>query len=105
MATDTNKSGTIELEQYFNKNSKIAWDNIVNWAEIYWSETESQKLLLRDLDNRSDIAKVVFAKLGDESLDWIGRKIPALDNLSPKDCLNTPEGIKRLKEGLLRMDI
>lgn len=105
MATEANRQDTIRLEQYFDEKSKIAWNNMVYWAESYWTETADQKLLEENLDNKSDIAKVIFAKLGDGGLDWIDRKIPALDNLSPKDCLNTSNGIKRLKEGLLRMDM
>ena len=105
MATEANRQDTIRLEQYFDEKSKIAWDNMVYWVESYWTETADQKLLEENLDNKSDIAKVIFAKLGDGGLDWIDRKIPALDNLSPKDCLNTSNGIKRLKEGLLRMDM
>lgn len=105
MATEANRHDNIRLEQYFDEKSKIAWDNIVYWAESYWAESADQKLLMENLDNKPDIAKVIFAKLGDRGLDWIDRKIPALDNLSPKECLNTSDGIKRLKEGLLRMDI
>ncbi|WP_343565690.1 hypothetical protein [Sphingobacterium sp.] len=105
MATEANRQDYIRLEQYFDEKSKIAWDNMVYWAESYWTESVDQKLLEENLDNKSDIAKVIFAKLREGGLDWIDRKIPALDNLSPKECLNTSDGIKRLKEGLLRMDI
>ncbi len=48
-------------------------------------------------------AKVIYAKLGAESLEWINKKIPALDNLTPVECLTAPLLLKRLKEGLMRM--
>ncbi|MFA4870746.1 MAG: hypothetical protein WC623_21295 [Pedobacter sp.] len=94
------------LEQYFDSNGSQAWDTLVNWAtETYWTNSESQKLLEQTLKNHTDIAKVMYARLGEESLQWIHRKVPALDGLSPLECLETPELIKRLKEGLSRMDI
>lgn len=96
----------IKLEQYFDSNGNQAWDTLVNLAtETYWTNSESQKLLEQTLKNQTDIAKVVYARFGEASLEWVHRKVPALDNLSPLACLETPELIKRLKEALSRMDI
>lgn len=95
-----------KLEQYFDSNGSQAWDTLVNLAtETYWTNSESQKLLEQSLKNHTDIAKVMYARLGEASLQWIHRKVPTLDCLSPLECLETPELIKRLKEGLSRMDI
>jgi len=47
---------------------------------------------------------VVYARFGEANLEWVHRKVSALDNLSPLVCLETPELIKRLKEALSRMD-
>ncbi|MCH5719817.1 hypothetical protein [Niabella hibiscisoli] len=95
-----------KLEQYFDRSSRMGWDDLVNWAtETYWTNSETQKLLKQTLKNHTDIAKVVYARFGEASLRWIHSKVPALDKLSPLACLETPELIKRLKEGLLRMDI
>lgn len=95
-----------KLEQYFDSNGSKAWDTLVNLAtETYWTDSESQKLLEQSLKNHTDIAKVVYARFGEASLKWVHRKVPALDNLSPLACLETPELIKRLKEALSRMDL
>jgi len=95
-----------KLEQYFDSNGSLAWDTLVKLAtETYWTNSESQKLLGRSLNNHTDIAKVMYARLGEASLQWIHNKVPALDGLSPLECLETLELIKRLKEGLCRMDI
>ncbi len=94
------------LEQYFDSSGSQAWDNLVNWAtETYWTNSVSQRLLVKTLKNHSEIAKVIYARLGEDSLNWIQKKVPALDNLTPLACLETPELIKRLKEALCRMDI
>lgn len=95
-----------KLEQYFDSNGSQAWDTLVKLAtETYWTNSVSQKSLERSLKNHTYIAKVMYARLGEASLDWIHNKVPALDGLSPLECLETPELIKRLKEGLCRMDI
>ncbi|TJZ62948.1 hypothetical protein FAZ15_01200 [Sphingobacterium olei] len=94
------------LEQYFDSNGSKAWDTLVKLAtETSWTNSESQKILEQILNNHTDIAKVLYARLGEESINWIYRKVPALDGMSPLECLETPELIKRLKEGLSRMDI
>lgn len=96
----------IQLEQYFDSSGRPGWNNLVNWStENYWTNSDSQKLLEQTLNNHTDIAKVVYARFGEASLEWVHRKVPALDNLSPLSCLETPELIKRLKEALSRMDI
>ncbi|QIH33856.1 DUF2384 domain-containing protein [Sphingobacterium sp. DR205] len=94
------------LEQYFDSSASRGWDTLVKLAtETSWTYSESQKLLEQKLNNHTDIAKVLYALLGEESLDWVYRRVPALDGLSPIECLETPETIKRLKEALCRMDI
>jgi hypothetical protein len=96
----------IQLEQYFDSSANQGWQVLVTWStETYWTNSESQKLLEQTLRSHTDIAKVIYARFGEASLEWVHRKVPALDNLSPLGCLETPELIKRLKEALLRMDI
>ncbi|MDR0434664.1 MAG: MbcA/ParS/Xre antitoxin family protein [Gracilibacteraceae bacterium] len=38
--------------------------------------------------------------LGQSSLEWLDKKIPALNGGSPKNCLKTEEGLSKLKECL-----
>lgn len=78
----------IRLEQYFDSSGSKGWNDLVDLAT-----------------DHTDIAKVLYARLGEESLDWVYRKVPALDGLSPLAYLETPKLIKRLKEALCRMDI
>ncbi|MFA4870775.1 MAG: hypothetical protein WC623_21440 [Pedobacter sp.] len=78
-----------KLEQYFDSNGSRAWDTLVNLAtETYWTNSESQKLLEQTLKNQTDIAKVVYARFGEASMEWVHRKVPALDNLHSKYTLS-----------------
>lgn len=82
-----------------------AWNHLLHLAESSWINSELQKQLSISLDNHLDIAKVMYAILGDESIRWIYKKIPALDHLTPLECLESPRLIQRLKEALMRMDL
>ena len=96
----------IKLEQYFDSSASQGWQALVTWStENYWTNSDSQKLLEQTLNNHTYIAKVIYARFGEASLEWVHSKVPTLDNLSPLSCLETPELIKRLKEALSRMDI
>ena len=64
-----------ELEQYFSGQK--------NWLEFSsnfdedWKSSDFQKLLLNKLNNQADIAKVIYYHIGENSLKWIDKKIPA----------------------------
>lgn len=51
------------------------------------------------------IATVIAGILGNTSLEWINKKIPAQDNLRPVDCVDDPKLQKRLRTMLMRMDL
>lgn len=91
------------LESYYSGDA--VWNNLLSLAATSWIDSDLQKELTASLNNHIDIAKVMYAILGDESIRWIHRKIPALDNLTPKECLENPRLLLRLKEGLMRMDV
>lgn len=91
----------IELEQYF-KGQK----NWLEFSSIFsedWESSDFQKLLLSKLNNQVDIARVIYYHIGESSLEWINKNIPALDNLTPLECLKTEKTTNRLKECLMRM--
>ena len=48
------------------------------------------------------LARAVFYVWYTHALDYMRNSIPALDGLSPVECLKTKSGMKRLKECLLR---
>jgi hypothetical protein len=48
------------------------------------------------------LARSVFFVASIDALEYMQRSVPALDGLSPVECLRTDLGIKRFKECLLR---
>ena len=91
----------IELEQYFRGQS--SWDKFIEVFDKNWKNSEFQKTLLLKVDNRIDLAKVIDYHIGETSLNWLDKNIPALDNLTPLECLKSEKLINRLKVCLMRM--
>lgn len=90
-----------KLEKYFCGEEK--WLNFsANFGDD-WENSDFQKKLLKQLNNKLDLAKVINYHIGKSSLDWVNKQIPILDGLSPKECLNDLQTEKRLKECLMRM--
>lgn len=92
----------MNLEEYYS--GEEHWQDIVDHAnDEFWSDFDYKVELMSKLEGNDDIAKVVFAKMGLKSIDWLDRRIPALGNLKPIDCLKSDNLRNRLKECLLRM--
>ncbi|VAW87483.1 Signal transduction histidine kinase CheA [hydrothermal vent metagenome] len=89
------------LENYFPGNKR--WNDFVSCFENEWVECDFQNELIEQLSNNVDIAKVIYASVGTIALDWIKETVPALENLSPSECLKSFNGTRRLKTMLMRM--
>ncbi len=87
------------LENYFNNDN---WVEYVKCFEDNWLKNKNQSRLLELCNNHKDIAMVVYFHFGN-SESWLNNKVPALNYLTPKECLNEDNLIKRLKECLMRM--
>jgi hypothetical protein len=87
------------LENYYAGDA--AWKKMAELCKGI--KTRNTKELLNLLDNDINLVNVIEARVGESSLFWIKRKIPALNNLRPVDCINNDTLLKRLKECLLRM--
>jgi hypothetical protein len=68
-----------------------------------WAGCTCREALLREAGGDLDLAMALHYHLGDRALDWLERAVPALDHLTPRQCLLTDAGQRRLKECLLRM--
>jgi hypothetical protein len=90
----------IELEKYFSKSD---WENLVSLYSEKSFDCEVQKEFVDTLQGNKDLAIVIWGNMNQSAYDWINKKIPALDNIKPKDCLNDETLLKRLKVCLLRM--
>jgi len=89
----------IEIEKYYNKND---WENLVDLCRDNWIDNEQQIELLDSLKGLKDLAIVIWTTHKFASQYWIGKEIPALDNLRPIDCIENERLLRRLKVCLLR---
>jgi hypothetical protein len=79
-------------------------DSFKNLARTYDSEWETCKVkqdLLEAVNNNLDIAIVIYGTLLDASISWVSSSVPALADLSPIQCMNSVNGIRKLKQVLL----
>jgi hypothetical protein len=86
------------LENYFNEN---------NWfifSECFKNiKTINTGKILEKLGGNIELTEVIEGVVGNVAMDWINRKIPALNDVAPVDCINDEKLIKRLKVMLMRM--
>jgi hypothetical protein len=88
------------LEQYFKPEN---WMKFSRLFENIPNELEIKKELLEILEDDIILANVIYQVIGENSINWINNKVPALENLTPKECLKNLELKNRLKECLMRM--
>ncbi|MEL1245224.1 hypothetical protein AAEO56_13185 [Flavobacterium sp. DGU11] len=88
------------LEQYYTEE---AWRMFSALYMNDWTNSPSQQILLKQLNNETDISATVVGIYGDAYCNQIiFQKIPALDNLSILDCMGSIKLRNRLKEMLMR---
>ena len=90
-----------KLEQYFKGDE--SWNRFSSVFGDEWTNSDVQKSLLNQLENRLDLAKVIYFHLGSHSLEWINKELPILDGLTPNECLKNKETENRLRVCLMRM--
>lgn len=90
-----------DLAKYYP--GDLAWERLVSVRAEVWPGCNFKEELIDKLDGHQDLAIAIYALVGDRAIIWIDRKIPALDGISPKECLASARGILHLKSGLMRM--
>jgi hypothetical protein len=76
------------------------------FAEYYKGIAVQQKdtaELLKKLNNDTELAVVIKGVVRETALEWIERKIPALNNGKPVNFVKTKEQKEKLKTVLMRM--
>ncbi len=90
------------LENHYIGDS--AWKNLVAVQREELAHATPSSELITDLAGHEDIATVIESVVVDPR-DWIQRSVPALDGLTAVDCVTTPDGVKRLRECLMRFPV
>ncbi|EOI3570304.1 MULTISPECIES: hypothetical protein [Cronobacter] len=79
------------------------WELFYRVYESMYQSHEIMKLAA-ELEGRKDIAVVIYGLLGEEEcFEWIHKKIPILDGLTPLACIKSVSLMRRLKTALMRM--
>jgi hypothetical protein len=88
------------LEKYYNENN---WKKFSELCKDYHSNNVEK--LVEKLNMDIELSKVIDKIVGETAVDWIDRKIPALNNIAPVECIKNRKLKNRLKEMLMRMKI
>ena len=90
-----------QLENYYSGDAD--WKEFSSLFDEQWISSDFQNSLLLKLDNKTDLAKVIYHHFLESSLKWINRKVPALNGLTPLECIQNEDTEMRLRECLMRM--
>jgi hypothetical protein len=89
------------LEDYFHGDDGFHLFAVT--CEHTWRKCPNQQRLLSAVVGNLDIAMACYHHLGDGAFEWLESAVPALDGLTPNECLKTEKLRNRLKECLWRM--
>lgn len=87
------------LEEYYSGDR--AWRKFVAVCDERREKSSERDRLVSVLRGHKDLAKAIECLVA-EPFSWIETPIPALDGLSPLKCLESTQGIRRLRECLMR---
>lgn len=90
----------MSLEEYYPGDD--SWRDFVSLFKSEWKNCSFKNELLVRIGGAEDMAMVIYGTLQDSSMKWIESEIPALEGVSPILCLNSDDGIKRLRTCLHR---
>ena len=80
------------------------WVNYYQMSKRYFdSLPESTKENLDTIDIQEDIKTVLIYRIKDNAKVWLNSGLPLLDGIKPLELIEMEDGIKALKELLLRM--
>jgi hypothetical protein len=88
------------LEKYYLGDEAFARFSKVFAAD--WDEFPHKDALLK-LVGDIELARPIAHHLGSDFSEWLHSNVPALDDITPMQCLCSKSGIRRLKSCLMRM--
>jgi hypothetical protein len=91
------------LEKFYS--GDLIWEQNASIAyKQYWVDSAMQKKLVEQVGGDLMLAAMIYAKTEEGCLRWLETKVPALQNIKPKQCLFDPKLMIRLRETLMRME-
>jgi hypothetical protein len=89
------------LEDYYSGDD--GFHQFAITCESEWAKCPHQPRLLSAVQGDLDIAMACHYHLGEQVFHWLVSAVPALDGLTPSQCLKSQKHRRRLKECLWRM--
>ena len=80
------------------------WKKLVDYYKNLDIIRNDTKELLKKLNNNEELVYVVEGVIGSSALQWVDRKIPALNNGKPVNFVKSEEKIIKLKILLMEID-
>lgn len=99
--SESGDKGQMQLEQYYAGDQEFQ-EYSEKFIE-FWETFEGKERLLELVGHDLIIARPLAYHLEESYEKWLHSTVPVLDNGTPLDCLQTPDGIKRLKTYLHRL--
>lgn len=94
-----------QLEDFYGgSEGDAAWCELVALAQTTWVDSPPQPALLERLKGDQELAAMIYARLGEHSLEWLETRVPALSGRKPINCLGRKDLMLRLRVALMRMD-
>ena len=87
------------IEDYYS--GDLAFTNLASCYDIEWDKCQIKDQLIEIIKDH-DLAKLIYGSFLDNSIEWLDTNVPALEGLTPKQCLESNRGILRLRECLMR---
>ncbi|MBI3898997.1 MAG: DUF2384 domain-containing protein [Gammaproteobacteria bacterium] len=78
------------------------WNDYASLFLQEWKSSDINDQLLGVVGDKL-LASVIAFHFGKDALHWLDRPVDALGGRKPRECLSTTNGIKDLKEILMRM--
>lgn len=79
------------------------WNAFASSGKSEWESCTFKEELLDAVNNDLNLAMVIYHFVGEKYHSWMDRKdIPDLGGLSPKECIESEYGIKRLRMAFMQ---
>ncbi len=91
----------MSLDKHYSGDA--AWEAYAATWAAQWPECGFKDTLLRAVHSDLLLAQTVYGVVGDSALTWLQEPVPALGRSTPAFCLMTPQGLRAVRECLMRV--
>ncbi|MFL1467490.1 hypothetical protein [Marinobacter sp. HN1S83] len=82
--------------------NKAQWESYVDVMPDIDSDSPTVKHLLSIIEDE-DLVRVIHFHFGTKAINWLDKSVPALNDKTPRGCLQSDAGVEFLRETLMNM--